>query len=221
MKITLELKDQKKRLAKIELESEKGISDFRRMTNSLFSIVHGEKEPKEDLSQEYLEELEKIKKEFCHGVKQEKKEKRGEAKKPEIIHDEVVLSMEEQYEEAIKNGEKPDTYINDDAYKEALQSQEVSTLKYGREIFLFTKCPKCQSEKFYKTSEGSTFHCDCGYEQLVENPVFAGGNCPNCNSTFTIRTLKGMDISYGYNCRRCKSPIDLFFNEKKRIWLNE
>lgn len=249
MKIALELKEEKKRLAKVELETQNGISDFRRAMDSLFSIINGDNVSKEEIDEEHLKVIEQIKKSFCENTERETKkaEKRGQTKKPEIIHEEVVVPMEIEYEEALKRGEKPDTYINEEAYKKednqevpdepdnqeipsepknyfGINAGEIHTNlsnKKPREIFLGCKCPICGKEKFFKTREnaGIVFGCDNDdFSQEITDTVAVKYQCSNCGNEGYMRTLRGMDISDMLKCGRCESPIDLKYNEKRDRW---
>lgn len=94
------------------------------------------------------------------------------------------------------------------------------------EAFFIMKCPKCGKMKCFNSNSDTLFHCECGetYETSTYIPIY--GKCPNCGNNIgtlehsdkIVATLKDMNISDGMHCRKCKSPIDFTYNGAKRKW---
>lgn len=105
------------------------------------------------------------------------------------------------------------------------ETNKHSTREKGKEFFLIARCPECGKRTYFKTETGKIFHCDCGYETVMDDIVLIKGKCPNCDNNVgslpykpPVATLPGMDIDGIIRCGQCHSFPDVKYNEKENEW---
>ncbi len=87
----------------------------------------------------------------------------------------------------------------------------------GHKGFMIVRCKSCGKTKgFCAKTPITSFRCHCGEETQLGDMRRAFVTC-KCGGNFKYRT-NIRDDYFEFNCLNCGSPVDLYWNEKKKAY---
>lgn len=101
--------------------------------------------------------------------------------------------------------------------REYRNSRDDRPFEDGYKGFLIVKCKACGKIKgFCAKTPMTTFRCSCGEETPLSHMRKAYVTC-KCGGHFRYRT-NITDEYFDFSCLSCGSPVDMFWNAKKRTF---
>lgn len=85
----------------------------------------------------------------------------------------------------------------------------------GKKVAVFYRCPECGKVEFALTDNPDVKCHRCGHLFKLSGIQSARVSCPNCGEHYITRVADEVNC---VPCRSCRSPVDLVWNERKKIF---